>query len=114
MIESPCIRVCTLDATGELCLGCFRTLEEIGAWGSLSDAERWGVLERLAGRKRAHEARIAARVGAASRCERCGAAFMCGARQEEPCWCADYPAITPSGPGARCLCPACLRAAAQP
>jgi len=37
MIESPCIRVCTLDATGELCLGCFRTLEEIGSWAAYSD-----------------------------------------------------------------------------
>ena len=56
MIESPCIRVCTLDATGELCLGCFRTLEEIGSWSSLSDPERWHVLERLPARRSRHEA----------------------------------------------------------
>jgi uncharacterized protein len=56
MIESPCIRVCTLDAAGELCLGCFRTLEEIGLWPALSDAERWQVLERLAARRNRHEA----------------------------------------------------------
>jgi predicted Fe-S protein YdhL (DUF1289 family) len=63
MIESPCIRVCTLDATGELCLGCFRTLREIGAWTSLSDAERFNVLDRLPARRREHEAGIAARAG---------------------------------------------------
>ena len=56
MIESPCIRVCTLDAAGDLCLGCFRTLDEIGAWSSLSDPERRHVLERLAGRRFRHEA----------------------------------------------------------
>ena len=112
MIESPCIRVCTLDATGELCLGCFRTLGEIGAWASLSDAERFNVLDRLPARKRVHEAGIAARAGASARCERCGTHFMCGAKQEEPCWCTEYPAVTPSGAGAQCLCPPCLRAAA--
>jgi predicted Fe-S protein YdhL (DUF1289 family) len=56
MIESPCIRVCTLDAAGEICLGCFRTLDEIGMWSSLSDPERAHVLEHLAARRSRHEA----------------------------------------------------------
>lgn len=55
-IESPCIRICTLDASGELCLGCFRTLDEIVAWTGLSEAERAGVLARLPARRSAHEA----------------------------------------------------------
>ena len=55
-IESPCVRMCTLDATGELCLGCFRTLDEIVAWTALSEAERAGVLARLPGRRSAHAA----------------------------------------------------------
>ena len=54
--ESPCIRICTLDATGELCLGCFRTLDEIAAWTQLSEAERAVVLARLPQRRSAHEA----------------------------------------------------------
>ena len=58
MIESPCIRVCTLDASGELCLGCFRTLEEIVSWTAYSDNERWNVLERLPARRSAHAAAI--------------------------------------------------------
>jgi len=56
MIESPCIRVCTLDDSGGICLGCFRTIEEIGLWSTLSDPERWQVLERLAARRSRHEA----------------------------------------------------------
>ena len=56
MIESPCIRICTLDASGELCLGCFRTLDEIGGWATYSDHERWNVVERLAARRSAHAA----------------------------------------------------------
>ena len=113
MIESPCIKVCTLDAAGELCLGCFRTLDEIGGWAAYSDNERWNVLERLPARRRHHESAIAAKAGT-SRCERCGAPFQCGAADTgRPCWCAAYPPVAPSGPDARCLCPACLRAAAD-
>ena len=55
-IESPCIRTCTLDAEGRVCLGCFRTLDEIMAWTQLSEAERAGVIERLAARRSAHAA----------------------------------------------------------
>jgi predicted Fe-S protein YdhL (DUF1289 family) len=33
-VPSPCIEVCTLDPAGELCLGCGRTLAEIGEWSS--------------------------------------------------------------------------------
>ena len=40
-VASPCISVCVLDATGRYCLGCFRTLDEIAAWGTLdADAKR--------------------------------------------------------------------------
>jgi hypothetical protein len=46
-------------------------------------------------------------------CERCGAAFRCGALAgDAACWCASLPAL-PLGklrPGARCLCRACLTA----
>jgi predicted Fe-S protein YdhL (DUF1289 family) len=58
MIESPCIRVCTLDTSGRLCLGCLRTLDEIGNWAAYSDNERWNVLERLPARRKALEAAI--------------------------------------------------------
>ena len=56
MIESPCIRSCTLDAAGQLCIGCFRTLDEIMAWTQLSEAERASVLARLPARRSAHKA----------------------------------------------------------
>ena len=108
MIDSPCIKVCTLDASGQLCLGCFRTLEEIGSWPTYSDPERWNVLERLSARRSAHES---GRGAANSRCERCGSAFRCGASDDQACWCASYPPVPPSGPAAQCLCPACLASA---
>ena len=110
-VESPCVRVCTLDDAGRVCLGCFRTLDEIGMWSQLTDNARRLVVEQAAFRRRAHEARV--RAGAASFCEACGEEFTCGAADStKPCWCAEYPAVAPSGADARCLCPACLAAAA--
>ena len=47
-------------------------------------------------------------------CARCGAAFECGLGGE--CWCAAEPyrlPMPPAGESEDCLCPACLRKAAQ-
>ncbi|MDE1938019.1 MAG: DUF1289 domain-containing protein [Alphaproteobacteria bacterium] len=50
MIESPCVKICTMDALSGLCRGCGRTLDEIARWGSMSDAERAAIMSRLNGR----------------------------------------------------------------
>lgn len=111
-VESPCIKVCTLDASGQVCTGCFRNLDEIGFWGEMSNAERTEVLGRIAERR----ARFTATGGIEAAwisCERCGARFSCGAHDaSRACWCAGYPAVMPSAENATCLCPACLAAAA--
>ena len=49
-MESPCIKICTYDPESGLCCGCGRTLEEIGAWFSMSDEERLAVMEKLPAR----------------------------------------------------------------
>jgi uncharacterized protein len=41
-VQSPCVRNCCLD-DDDICLGCFRTLEEIKEWG-LADAHRRMVI----------------------------------------------------------------------
>jgi len=46
---SPCVRQCALDER-KVCLGCRRTLEEIIAWSSMTAAEQWLVVNRLATR----------------------------------------------------------------
>ena len=107
-IASPCIKVCTLDAAGELCLGCFRTLDEIGRWAQLPDAARAAVMEQLPERRRRHDS------AALARCDNCGAPFHCGAQDAQPCWCTAYPPVAPASPDARCLCPFCLAALAAP
>ena len=46
-VPSPCISVCRMDAGSGLCLGCFRTIDEIVAWGRQSDRERRVVWQRI-------------------------------------------------------------------
>ena len=48
-IESPCIQICTLNDEG-VCIGCFRTTEEIGGWLSLSASQRQQVMDDLPAR----------------------------------------------------------------
>ena len=44
---TPCIGVCELDASN-ICSGCHRSLNEIGAWSSMTDADRSQIMARLA------------------------------------------------------------------
>ena len=51
-VPSPCISVCRMDAGSGLCEGCFRTLDEIAAWGGLDDAGRRALWRQLQERAR--------------------------------------------------------------
>ena len=46
-VTSPCTKVCTIDPRSRLCLGCGRTLDEIGRWMSLSEDERQRIMAEL-------------------------------------------------------------------
>lgn len=50
MIESPCIKVCTLDARSGLCLGCGRTVAEIARWTAMPPADCKRIMEELPAR----------------------------------------------------------------
>lgn len=50
-IATPCVKVCVVDGASGLCLGCYRTLEEIGGWSGLGDARRAEVMAELASRR---------------------------------------------------------------
>jgi predicted Fe-S protein YdhL (DUF1289 family) len=52
-LNSPCTKVCVMDAAGGYCLGCWRTLAEIAAWPSMTDAEQRAVATQLDGRRSA-------------------------------------------------------------
>ncbi|MBI1239123.1 MAG: DUF1289 domain-containing protein [Alphaproteobacteria bacterium] len=49
-IESPCTKVCQIDGPSGFCLGCGRTMKEIGQWTTLDPAERRAVMAGLAAR----------------------------------------------------------------
>ncbi|MCA8863389.1 MULTISPECIES: DUF1289 domain-containing protein [unclassified Halomonas] len=44
---SPCIQICQIEPTTSVCEGCGRTLDEIALWGSMTEAEKTPVWERL-------------------------------------------------------------------
>jgi predicted Fe-S protein YdhL (DUF1289 family) len=50
-IPSPCINICQLDDANEYCVGCLRTLDEIGAWAGLDTLGRARVLKRIRERR---------------------------------------------------------------
>ena len=55
MIESPCTKVCVMDAENRYCLGCKRTLGEVARWGEMTDAERATIMAQLPARRSAAE-----------------------------------------------------------
>ncbi len=58
-MKTPCIKVCVMDLDTHLCKGCYRTLEEIGRWASMSEAERDAIMRVLGQRKESDVAKIA-------------------------------------------------------
>jgi len=51
LIESPCVKVCAIDATTGWCLGCGRSMREIAAWSTLPADQRRAVIGELDARK---------------------------------------------------------------
>ena len=51
-MKSPCNKICRMDARHGVCVGCCRTLEEIGRWSELGDAQRERILAELPERRR--------------------------------------------------------------
>jgi uncharacterized protein len=50
LVESPCNHVCVVHPTARLCIGCGRSLDEIGRWIGLSSAERSRITAQLPAR----------------------------------------------------------------
>jgi len=44
-IVSPCQNVCKIE--DNICIGCFRTLDEISVWSKLSDLKRNEIMESV-------------------------------------------------------------------
>ena len=64
---SPCVRLCTLDPSDDTCVGCGRTLAEIGRWARYGDAERKAIMDALPDRLAARRAALRKRASAEAR-----------------------------------------------
>ncbi len=49
-VESPCIKLCVVHPEERICIGCFRTIEEISVWSRLSVAARNAIMDDLPNR----------------------------------------------------------------
>ncbi|MDD9921927.1 MAG: DUF1289 domain-containing protein [Boseongicola sp.] len=50
-IESPCVQICMIHPDARICIGCYRTGDEIARWSRLSPDERREVMSELPTRK---------------------------------------------------------------
>ncbi len=51
-IESPCVNLCVMHPKAEICMGCFRTLDEIANWSSFSATARESLIKELPARQK--------------------------------------------------------------
>jgi predicted Fe-S protein YdhL (DUF1289 family) len=49
-IESPCVKLCSIHPEVDICVGCHRTLDEIGSWSNLSPEQRKSIMQDLPSR----------------------------------------------------------------
>lgn len=49
-IDSPCVKLCSIHPAERICVGCYRSMEEIGAWSSLSTEVRLEIMAELPSR----------------------------------------------------------------
>lgn len=56
-IESPCVKICVIHPETRLCIGCKRSIEEIGGWGRLGPEGRSAVMADLPNRSAAPKTR---------------------------------------------------------
>lgn len=48
--DSPCVKICAVHPTEQICIGCYRTLTEIAAWGSMAAEDRRRIMAELPAR----------------------------------------------------------------
>jgi uncharacterized protein len=46
-IESPCVKLCVVHTEARICVGCYRTMDEIAGWSRLTHAARAEVMAAL-------------------------------------------------------------------
>ena len=46
-IASPCVNICVVHPDSGICVGCYRTLDEIAGWSGMSEDERADLTANL-------------------------------------------------------------------
>jgi predicted Fe-S protein YdhL (DUF1289 family) len=49
-MKSPCSQICVVHPGLRLCIGCGRSLDEIGRWSAMTGAERTRIMAQLPAR----------------------------------------------------------------
>jgi predicted Fe-S protein YdhL (DUF1289 family) len=49
-VQSPCIKLCTIHPAERICVGCYRSIDEISAWSRLSPDARRCIMAELPSR----------------------------------------------------------------
>lgn len=49
-IESPCVKLCVVHPEARICVGCFRSIDEISGWSRLTPEERRAIMADLPSR----------------------------------------------------------------
>jgi uncharacterized protein len=52
-VPSPCVNVCQMHPEKNYCVGCLRTIDEIGGWLDMRNEEKVEVLARIELRRKA-------------------------------------------------------------
>lgn len=50
-VPSPCLQICIYDHQLDYCTGCYRTIDEIKAWRTLSESSKQQVVDLLPERR---------------------------------------------------------------
>ena len=46
-IASPCVKICVVHPESGICVGCYRTMDEIAGWSGMSASERRDLTANL-------------------------------------------------------------------
>lgn len=50
-IESPCVKTCVIHPESRLCIGCLRSIDEIGSWSGMTVDVRRRIIDELPSRE---------------------------------------------------------------
>lgn len=50
-VESPCVKICVVHHEARICIGCYRSPDEIARWNQYTPEDRRAIMAELPGRR---------------------------------------------------------------